>query len=476
MRRRTKIVAGTTAGLLVVVGSVALVTGVAQGAAANRCRVDYTVTSQSSRGFSAEVSATNLGAPIASWAVSWTWPSGQRVTSVEDGKVASTGSAVRVTGPRRSGPVGKGDTVRFTLHASTTGENATPSTIRLNGRACELNDLTPPAAPTTSPPEEATASPTSGPSTAPAPAPDPEVTDPAVAPTPVAPAPPVGDALAGVTLYVNPDTQAAHAAAKATGETKRLLDKIAQTPQAFWVDDWNGPDSAREEVRDYTTRAVAAGAKPVVVVYAIPGRDCGWYSQGGIEHSGYAAWVDAIADSMVGEPWVILEPDALAQVGTCDGQGDRVGYLQYAAKSLTERAGARVYIEIGNPAWLTPAEAVEKLSLVGFEHAAGFAFNTSNFQPTDASRAWGEEVSAAVGGKPYVIDVSRNGNGGDGGDWCNPAGRALGEKPRVVGEGGLDALLWVKLPGESDGPCNGGPEAGMWWQEGALALARNAAW
>ena len=297
-----------------------------------------------------------------------------------------------------------------------------------------------------------------------------------VAPAPVEPAPAAGNPLAGVVFYVNPDTQAVRAAATAHGEAKRLLDKIAGTPQAFWVDDWNGLDSAREEVRGYTTRAVAAGAKPVVVVYAIPGRDCGWYSQGGIEHSGYAAWVDAIADSMVGNPWVILEPDALAQLGDCDGQGDRVGYLRYAAKSLTERAGARVYIEIGNPAWLTPEQAAAKLSLVGFEHAAGFAFNTSNFQPTDVSRAWGEAVSAAVGGKPYVIDVSRNGNGGDGADWCNPSGRALGERPRVVGEGGLDALLWVKLPGESDGPCNGGPAAGMWWQEGALELARNAQW
>jgi endoglucanase len=40
----------------------------------------------------------------------------------------------------------------------------------------------------------------------------------------------------------------------------------------------------------------------------------------------------------------------------------------------------------------------------------------------------------------------------------------------------LDALLWVKLPGESDGACNGGPAAGQWWQEIALELAANADW
>ena len=41
---------------------------------------------------------------------------------------------------------------------------------------------------------------------------------------------------------------------------------------------------------------------------------------------------------------------------------------------------------------------------------------------------------------------------------------------------GLDALLWVKLPGESDGTCNGGPAAGAWFPSMALELARNAKW
>ena len=34
------------------------------------------------------------------------------------------------------------------------------------------------------------------------------------------------------------------------------------------------------------------------------------------------------------------------------------------------------------------------------------------------------------------------------------------------------AYLWVKRPGESDGPCNGGPSAGQWWPEYALGLAQ----
>ena len=38
----------------------------------------------------------------------------------------------------------------------------------------------------------------------------------------------------------------------------------------------------------------------------------------------------------------------------------------------------------------------------------------------------------------------------------------------------VDGYLGVKTPGESDGPCNGGPRAGQWWPEYALGLSRTA--
>ncbi|WP_119098353.1 glycoside hydrolase family 6 protein [Streptomyces sporangiiformans] len=37
-------------------------------------------------------------------------------------------------------------------------------------------------------------------------------------------------------------------------------------------------------------------------------------------------------------------------------------------------------------------------------------------------------------------------------DWCNPAGRRLGV-PSSIGVGGADYLLWIKVPGDSDGSC-----------------------
>lgn len=53
-----------------------------------------------------------------------------------------------------------------------------------------------------------------------------------------------------------------------------------------------------------------------------------------------------------------------------------------------------------------------------------------------------------------------------------PPGRALGEVPTTrTGDELVDAYLWVKRPGESDGDCKGGPKAGAWWPEYALGLA-----
>jgi endoglucanase len=89
-------------------------------------------------------------------------------------------------------------------------------------------------------------------------------------------------------------------------------------------------------------------------------------------------------------------------------------------------------------------------------------------------RAYGDAISSAIGGKHFVIDTSRNGLGSNG-EWCNPPGRALGDRPTAsTGDAAADAYFWIKRPGESDGTCNGGPSAGTWWPDYALGLAQRA--
>jgi endoglucanase len=252
-----------------------------------------------------------------------------------------------------------------------------------------------------------------------------------------------------------------------------LLDRaIASQPQAIWVGDWMSPQVVEQTGRSTAERAAEQGAIPLFVLYAIPGRDCGLHSAGGLPEQTYLAFVESFARGLAGSgAWVVLEPDALAQLGDCDGQGDRVALLAGAAEILAD-AGVQVYLDGGNSNWLPAEEVARRLALVGTEDLTGFSLNVSNYNSTEAERAYGEAVAATTGLR-FVVDTSRNGRGGTG-EWCNVPDQALGEAPRLVGEGALDAVLWIKRPGESDGTCGGGPPAGAWWTERALELARNA--
>lgn len=102
----------------------------------------------------------------------------------------------------------------------------------------------------------------------------------------------------------------------------------------------------------------------------------------------------------------------------------------------------------------------------------------SNYHRTADEVAYGTRIAGLLGGAHFLVDTGRNGQGPTtDGAWCNPPGRGLGTRPTTAtGSAYADAFLWIKLPGESDGPCNGGPAAGTFWPDGALALARASAW
>lgn len=445
-RRRTRLTA-LTATLALLGAGTAGALAATSAAAATGCTVDYRVTNEWAGGFQADVTVTNLGDPVPSWELGWTTAAGQSVTQAWNAEVTQSGTSATASGVSWNADLGTDASASFGFIGTWSGSNPVPTDFALAGVPC-TGDVGGPD-PTPDPTDEPTPDPTDDP------------TD--------EPTPPASE------LYVDVTNQSYDAWQAATGADKDLLAKIAHTPQAYWVGNWNDATTEREAVADYTGRAVADGTTPILAVYAIPGRDCGNHSGGGVEQSEYAHWIDEVAAGIQGNPSIVLEPDALAQLGDCDGQGDRVGYLRYAAEQLTA-AGGRVYIDAGHSGWLSPSEAADRLNQVGFEHAVGFALNTSNYNTTASERAYGEQISALTGGARFIIDTSRNGNGSNG-EWCNPRGRALGERPSVVAEpGGLDALLWVKLPGESDGTCNGGPAAGAWWQEIALEMAANASW
>ena len=273
-------------------------------------------------------------------------------------------------------------------------------------------------------------------------------------------------------FYVDPASSAA--VALRDGQPVR---KLATTPQAIWLTDASAPRSrAKKVVRAHLAVARKKRRTAVFVVYAIPGRDCGSWSQGGLSAKRYPAWTRAIAAGLKGsKAMVVLEPDAVATLGACEGQGNRAKLLRDAVKRLS-RAGAWVYLDGGHSSWLEPAEMARRLKAVGVARARGFATNVSNHRATAEEKVYAQQVRRELAGlgvprRRYVIDVSRNGVGPDlGHTWCNNLAARVGVRPRVVDRNGLDAVLWIKPPGESDGGCNGGPEAGRWWPDAARAL------
>ncbi len=257
-----------------------------------------------------------------------------------------------------------------------------------------------------------------------------------------------------------------------------LVRWIARQPQALWLGDWHR--DVRSVVARRMRAARAADAVPVLVAYNIPDRDCGQHSSGGArDGAAYLRWIDKVARGIgAGPATVVLEPDALAAMGCLSrgGRAERTRIMREAVVRLTAGGATAVYIDAGNPGWLPPALMARRLRAAGVSRARGFALNVAGFETTRRVRAYGRAISRRTRRAHFVIDTSRNGNGpAPGRAWCNPQGRALGVAPTTAtGDALIDAFLWVKRPGESDGSCNGGPPAGVWWPEYALGLARAA--
>ena len=287
-------------------------------------------------------------------------------------------------------------------------------------------------------------------------------------------------ALPGRPLYRNPDSPARRQAdnwQRSRPQDAALMRRIADQPQAVWLGEW--VRDIRGEVDGIMSRSSAARAVPVLVAYNIPNRDCGLHSRGGAGGGDdYRRWIIELARGLRNRPSVvILEPDAIAASECLPARlRDERYVLMRDAVDVLGKAGAWVYVDAGNARWRQPSDMASRLTGAGIVAAAGFALNVSNYQATSTTIAYGDRLSRLVGGKHYVIDTSRNGRGGAAGaDWCNPPGQALGRAPTTrTGFPLVDAYLWVKTPGESDGSCNGGPRAGQWWPEYALGLSRTA--
>ena len=290
---------------------------------------------------------------------------------------------------------------------------------------------------------------------------------------------PATNPFGGAALYAAPGT----AAEARVARTSSALARLASVPQAVWFGDETSLEQLKQRVAALVTTAGALRQLPVLVAYNIPQRDCGSYSGGGATTgAAYEAWINAFAAGIGSRPAVvILEPDAVAAAGCLSmrQQDARYALLTGAIERLNSDGHTSVYLDAGNARWIDAPTMARRLLAAGLSKARGFSLNVANFDSTASETNYGRRLSALIGDKPFVIDTSRNGRGASAtSGWCNPRGRALGALPgSAPGDPRVDALLWIKHPGRSDGSCGRGePAAGVFWPAYALGLATAAGW
>ncbi|MFF5570262.1 glycoside hydrolase family 6 protein [Streptomyces luteogriseus] len=90
----------------------------------------------------------------------------------------------------------------------------------------------------------------------------------------------------------------------------------------------------------------------------------------------------------------------------------------------------------------------DKLVAAGFDSGLGMLIDTSRNGWGGSARPTGPGAQTTVDG---YVDGSRIDRRIHAGNWCNQSGAGIGERPTAAPAAGIDAYVWVKPPGESDG-------------------------
>jgi cellulose 1,4-beta-cellobiosidase len=96
----------------------------------------------------------------------------------------------------------------------------------------------------------------------------------------------------------------------------------------------------------------------------------------------------------------------------------------------------------------------DKLVAAGFDSGIGMLIDTSR-------NGWGGSARPTGPGPLTSVDAYVNGGRIDRrihvGNWCNQSGAGLGARPTAAPAAGIDAYVWAKPPGESDGSSSAIP-------------------
>jgi endoglucanase len=302
-------------------------------------------------------------------------------------------------------------------------------------------------------------------------------------------APPAGDPMVGANFFVDPQSEAAHAA-----QADPTLGVIARQPGTARFGKFsfgsNGVPDIQTAVSRYLSRAAvqSPGSVPLLATYRIVDGHCGHWADSPADQAAYHNFIEGFAQGIGSYRAVlVLEMDSLITMPclTHHGQAVRESELRDAINVLNANCPHLViYLDAGAADALHARDAARFLRASGVANIQGFFLNATHFDWTSNEIRYGHQISRMTGGKHLVINTGENGLGPQrpadivhqGMEvLCNPRA-GLGPLPTAgTGSRNVDMVAWTSNPGESGGRCGAGaPGTGVFWPAYAKALVRNA--
>ncbi|MFI1410971.1 glycoside hydrolase family 6 protein [Streptomyces sp. NPDC020707] len=478
--------------------------------AAVPCTVEYKVQNQWDTGFTTAVKVTNNGAAKSSWAVKWSYAGNQKVTSGWNAKLSQSGTAVTAANENYNGALATGGSVSFGFNGTYSGTNALPTTFTLDGVTCNVDDGgTDPTDPT----DPGTGSRVDNPYAGAKVYVNPEWKAHAAAETGgsrIANQPTgvwldrtaaINGVNGGMGLRDHLDAALAQkgsdelvvqlviynlpgrdcSALASNGELGPTeIDKYKTQyidPIAAILKDTKYAglrivttveiDSLPNLVTNVTPRATATancdtmkanGNYQKGVGYALNklGDAPNVYNYIDAGHHGWLGWDDNFAPSAA----LFKEAATTEGATVADVHGFIVNTANYSAtkedhftiNDTVNGASVRTskwidwnrYVDEQSYAQAMRAQLVS----IGFPSGIGMLIDTSR-------NGWGGTARPTAAGPTTTVDTYVDGGRYDRrihpGNWCNQSGAGLGERPQAAPAAGIDAYVWMKPPGESDG-------------------------
>ncbi|MFI8889851.1 glycoside hydrolase family 6 protein [Streptomyces paradoxus] len=480
-------------------------------AAAVPCTVDYKIQNQWSTGFTAAVTITNNSAAKSSWSLKWSYAGDQKVTSGWNAKLSQSGAAVTAANESYNAQLATGGSVSFGFQGSYSGSNAVPATFTLDGVTCNVDGG--PGGPTDPPDPGGPANRVNNPYAGAKVYVNPEWSAMATAEpggSRVA-SQPTGvwlDRIAAINGAAGKMGLRAHLdealRQKGSGELVVQLviynlpgrdcaalasnGELGPTEIDRYKTQYIDPikailaDAKYSSLRIVTTVEIDSlpnlvtntGSRPTATPQCDVMKANGNYVKGvgyalnklgdvpnvynyvDAGHHGWIGW-----DDNFGASAALFKEAASAEGATVnDVHGFITNTANYSALkennfSINDNVAGKSVRESKWVDWnrytdeLSFAQAFRnQLVSLGFPSGIGMLIDTSR-------NGWGGAARPAGPGAQTSVDTYVDGGRYDRrihlGNWCNQSGAGLGERPQTAPAAGIDAYVWMKPPGESDG-------------------------